>query len=116
MTARLRLGIPPACPFDDVLYVELSAGASIERSDTLRDIGAKITELLDVGEQLTTNSLLNIRRKPFDLGHCSFQRLHHVPLPGRRRAPELLRAPAVLSSIIAAGPYGLKHVVVRRIP
>src|SRR4029453_14350487 len=75
MTARLRLGIPPACPFDDVLYVELSAGPSIERSDTLRDIGPKTTELLDVGEQLTTNSLLNGRREPFDLGHCSFQRL-----------------------------------------
>jgi hypothetical protein len=100
MTARLRLGIPPACPFDDVLYVELSAGPSIERSDTLRDIGPKTTELLDVGEQLTTNSLLNGRREPFDLGHCSFQRLHHVPLPGNRRVPELLKAPAVSFSVL----------------
>jgi hypothetical protein len=77
MTARLRLGIPPARPLDYVLYVELLAGPSIQRSDTLGDVGAKITQLLDVGEQLTTNSLLNVRRKPFDLGHCSFQRPDH---------------------------------------
>jgi hypothetical protein len=53
-----------------------------------------------VGEQLTTNSLLNGRREPFDLGHCSFQRLHHVPLPGNRRVPELLKAPAVSFSVL----------------
>jgi hypothetical protein len=100
MTARLRLGIPPACPFDDVLYVELPAGASIERSDTLRDVGAKTSELLEVGEQLTTNSLLNVRREPFDLGHCSFQRPDHVPLPGNRLASELLKAPTVSFSVL----------------
>src|SRR5712691_1438993 len=86
--ARLRLGMPPAGPLDNLLYIELPSGPSVERSDTLREVGSKAAELFDVSEQLAPDPLLSLFGKSLDLSNGKLQAVHNVsasqaePFPG----------------------------------
>src|SRR5712692_4436147 len=76
--ARLRLGMPPAGPLDNLLYIELPSGPSVERSDTLREVGSKAAELFDVSEQLAPDPLLSLFGKSLDLSNGKLQAVHNV--------------------------------------
>src|SRR6266851_3992523 len=76
--ARLRLGLPPAGPLDNLLYIELPSGPSVERSDTLREAGSKAAGAICSLTSKSSAAFEPASRRVSDRSNGKLQAVHNV--------------------------------------
>jgi hypothetical protein len=75
VSGRLASATPLVLPPKEIFDVEWPALARVERTDSLIDLGAELTELLDLQQQLPFDPFLIVVRQSCQLGNCEFKAL-----------------------------------------